>query len=145
MRDFGSKIRKQLAPRQDYLAFLNRKPRGQWDLLTSMTMDRYFPGKTSHCRNVFFLSRVVERWGGRQEKRQNCQRQRKNWTPAWSGVLGAFTKEFFLFMTEWYSFFLVWACFFFPLFRYPRTFWCFLFSMLSEIFYFFWKRNEVSK
>lgn len=125
MRDFGSKIRKQLAPHQDYLAFLNRTPRGQWDLLTSMTMDRDFQGKALHCRN-----------GGRQEKRQNCQRQRKKWTPAWSGVLGAFTKEFFLFLTEWYSFFLVWACFF-SLFLYPRTFLCFLFSMLSEIFNFF--------
>ena len=29
----------------------------------------------------------------------------------------AFLKDFFLFLTEWYSFFLLWACFFFSSFR----------------------------
>ena len=45
--------------------------------------------------------------------RYHKQNSRKEWTPAWSGVLVAFTEKFFPFLTEWYSFFLLWAYFFF--------------------------------
>ena len=46
------------------------------------------------------------------------------WTSAWSSdITSLFYKGiFFLFFTEWYSFFLLWAFFFFFLFFLPRNF-----------------------
>ena len=63
----------------DYLTSWNRKPIGQRDLLTSMTMDQDCPRKETPCRHVFFyLNRSVERWGGRHNDEQSYQRKRKN-------------------------------------------------------------------
>lgn len=53
------------------------------------------------------------------------------WTPAWSSNITSliYKGNFFLFFTEWYSFFLLWACFltkdFLPLL---------IFSMSKELF-----------
>ena len=54
---------------RDNLAPWNRKPTGQRDLLASMTMDQRFPGKVTHCRNVFIsrslrgaLRRTTQYW-----------------------------------------------------------------------------------
>ena len=54
---------------RDNLASWNRKPTGQRDLLASMTMDQKFPGKETHCRNVFIsrslrgaLRRTTQYW-----------------------------------------------------------------------------------
>ena len=44
-----------------YLASWNRKPIGQRDLLASTKMDQDFPGKVTHCRHVYFLSRSHRR------------------------------------------------------------------------------------
>ena len=107
----------------DYLASWNRKPIKQRDLLASLTMDKYFRGKVTHCRHFFFyLDRSVERWGGRNNNDHHVwqilvwrrllwsKSGRKRGAPL---VPVTFTKECFLFLTEWYPFFLLGACFFF--------------------------------
>ena len=43
----------------DYLTSWNRKPIGQRDLLTSMTMDQDCPRKETPCRHVFFQSQSL--------------------------------------------------------------------------------------
>ena len=40
-----------------HLGLQHRKPIGQRDLLASTKMDQDFPGKVTHCRHVYFLSR----------------------------------------------------------------------------------------
>ena len=107
----------------DYLASWNRKPIKQRDLLTSLTMDKYFPGKVTHCRHFFFyLDRSVERWGGRNNNDHHVW-QILVWRRLLWSISGrkreaplvpvTFTKECFLFLTELYPFFLLGACFFF--------------------------------
>ena len=43
----------------DYFTSWNRKPIGQRDLLTSMTMDQDFPRKETPCRQVSFLISIA--------------------------------------------------------------------------------------
>ena len=100
-----------------------RKPIKQRDLPASLTMDEYFPWKVTHCRHFFYLDRSVERWGGRHNNDHHVW-QILVWRRLLWSISGrkreaplvpvTFTKECFLFLTEWYPFFPLGVCFFFP-------------------------------
>ena len=50
----------------DYLASWNRKPIKQRDLLASLTMDKYFRGKVTHCRHFFLTS--IAQWSVEEDE-----------------------------------------------------------------------------
>ena len=55
-----------------------------------MTMDQDLPRKGIRCRQVYLLSRSLkERWGGRHNNEQSCQKQRKNPRQTWKMCWGA--------------------------------------------------------
>ena len=58
------------------------------------------------------------------------------WTPAWSSNITSliYKGNFFLFFTEWYSFFLLWAFYFFFLFFFTKEFFPLLIFPSAKIF-----------
>ena len=111
-------------------------------LLMSKTMNRHTAFKIT-IRGDCFLSRLVRlAWRGGTSFLTSfiasfgstATSLFKIWTPAWSSTsISRFHRGiFFLFMTEWYSFVLFWACFF-PFFI-QRTFFRFWFFHEQRFF-----------
>ena len=99
-----------------YLASWNRKPIGQRDLLASTKMDQDFPGKVTHCRHVYFLSRSHRRalkrttqyWAKLLKVKENPRQKWKNCKLCWGArqwvdiQLSKLRFEVIVFYQGWY-------------------------------------------